>query len=246
MELHILGSGSAGNGYIIQNENEAIILECGIPFKVAAKALNNNLAKVKGCLVTHGHGDHAKYIKQYAKTFNIYTTAGTLKEIHIEDNSFHFHSVTYFEELKIGGFSIAPFATQHDTSEPCGFLVYHADMGALLFATDTYSLAYKFMALHLNHIMIECNHQEELVERSVYSGTIPQSIGERIKQTHMSLDRCIDFLHDCDLSNTTELILLHMSDNNSQPVEFQKEIIRATGKNAIIAQAGLIVDLIKL
>lgn len=246
MELHVLGSGSAGNGYIIQNKNEAIILECGIPFGIAAKALGNDMVKVKGCLVTHSHGDHAKYIKQYAKVFNIYATAGTLKERHIGDNSFHFHSVTYFEKFKIGGFSIVPFATQHDTSEPCGFLVYHADMGILLFATDTYSLAYKFMALHLNHILIECNHQGMLVDHSVYNGTIPQSIGERIKRTHMSLDRCIDFLHDCDLSDTTEIILLHMSENNSRPVAFQKEIIRATGKNTMIAQTGLIVDLIKL
>ena len=76
MQLITLGSGSSGNGYIIQNDDEALIIECGIPLKDAVEALGGNLKKVVGCLITHSHGDHAGFIRQYARPFNIFAHRG--------------------------------------------------------------------------------------------------------------------------------------------------------------------------
>lgn len=53
--LHILGSSSASNGYIIRADNDILILEAGVPFKECAKALNYNLEGVKAVCVSHGH-----------------------------------------------------------------------------------------------------------------------------------------------------------------------------------------------
>ena len=39
MQLVTLGSGSSGNGYILQNDDEALIIECGMPLKDAVEAL---------------------------------------------------------------------------------------------------------------------------------------------------------------------------------------------------------------
>ena len=77
MQLITLGSGSSGNGYIIQSEHEAIIIECGMPFKDVVAALKGNVKNIVGCIVTHSHGDHARYISQYAQAFNVYATQGT-------------------------------------------------------------------------------------------------------------------------------------------------------------------------
>lgn len=62
MELKVLGSSSSGNCYIIDNGKEALILEAGVRFQEVKKALGYNLRKVVGCLITHRHQDHAKYI----------------------------------------------------------------------------------------------------------------------------------------------------------------------------------------
>jgi len=35
MKLKVLGSGSSGNCYLLENESEALMLECGLPFKGA-------------------------------------------------------------------------------------------------------------------------------------------------------------------------------------------------------------------
>ena len=63
MELRVLGSSSSGNCYILDNGNEALIIEAGIRFIDVKKALDFNIRKVVGCLITHQHNDHAKYAK---------------------------------------------------------------------------------------------------------------------------------------------------------------------------------------
>ena len=53
--LTVLASGSSANGYIIQADNEVLILEAGVPFKECAKVLKYNLEGVKAVCVSHGH-----------------------------------------------------------------------------------------------------------------------------------------------------------------------------------------------
>lgn len=56
MFLRVINSGSSGNGYILESENEALIIECGCKLIDIKKALNFNISKVVGCLVSHEHG----------------------------------------------------------------------------------------------------------------------------------------------------------------------------------------------
>ena len=62
MKLVVLGSSSSGNCYVLDAGNEALILEAGIRLNEVKKVLGFNIRKVVGCLITHQHGDHAKYI----------------------------------------------------------------------------------------------------------------------------------------------------------------------------------------
>ena len=59
MKLKVLGSNSLGNCYILENKDEALILEAGIKLVNVKKALNYNISKIVGCLVSHEHNDHA-------------------------------------------------------------------------------------------------------------------------------------------------------------------------------------------
>lgn len=238
MELTILGSGSNGNGYILQNNNEALIIECGMPLQDAVTELCGNMQKVVGCLITHSHGDHARYIDQYARPFHIFATEGTLKEKKVHDSEFHYHSVPMLREFKVGNFIIKAFATEHDTAQPCGFIVYHPDFGTMLFATDTHHLRYKFK-IQFDYILIECNHIDSLVDRSIENHLIPRKVGVRAKATHMSLKRCIDFLDSCELYKTKAIILLHISKNNGNPELFITAVRKATGKPVYAASKGM-------
>lgn len=55
MNLKIINSGSIGNCYILENQNEALIIEAGVKFLEIKKALNYDIGKIQGCLISHEH-----------------------------------------------------------------------------------------------------------------------------------------------------------------------------------------------
>ena len=56
MLLKIIGSGSSGNGYILESENEALLLEAGVKVKDMKRSIEWNISKICGCLISHEHG----------------------------------------------------------------------------------------------------------------------------------------------------------------------------------------------
>lgn len=55
-KLKIISSNSSGNAYILECQNETLLLELGVAWKDIVKALNFNLSKVVGMCVSHAHG----------------------------------------------------------------------------------------------------------------------------------------------------------------------------------------------
>ena len=56
MLLKILNSNSSGNCYILQAEdNSSLIIEGGVNLKEVKKALNFNISKVAGVIISHEH-----------------------------------------------------------------------------------------------------------------------------------------------------------------------------------------------
>ena len=191
MLLRVLGSNSRGNCYLLQNEKETLIIECGISFKEIKIALDFNLRNVVGCLVTHCHGDHSKAVKDVMKSgIRVYTGKGTIEALELKNRLDK--PIKAFEQVKIGEFTILPFDVHHDVEEPLGFIVSHKEIGNLLFATDTSYIEYKFN--NLSHILIECNYSTEILLRNMDTDSIDSSTGLRIASTHMSLDNCREFI----------------------------------------------------
>lgn len=243
MTITTLGSGSSGNGYVLQNDTEALIIECGINYKHAVEALKGNVGKVSGCLVTHSHSDHAGFIKNYAKVFNVYATEETLEECDVKPNTFHFCPIPLFKEFKVGNFVVKAFDTEHDTKAPCGFIIFHKEMGTMLFLTDTHHIKYKF-DFPIDYIFIECNHTDELVENSIKDGIIPRKVGIRAKATHMSLERCICCLKASNTHNTKAIVLIHISANNGDSEMFRKIVAQQIGKPTYCATKGFKLDFV--
>lgn len=144
MELTVLGSSSEGNAYVLQNAGEALLLEAGIPFKKVLAALGNNVKKIVGCLITHEHGDHAGRINEVLNyVVPVYASKGTIEAAKINScwrpTHIRMENGSY-QHLRLGGFTIIPFPTKHDSREPLGFYVWHEETGGVLFATDTFYL----------------------------------------------------------------------------------------------------------
>lgn len=243
MRLKILASGSSGNCYLLENQYETLILEAGITFKKIQEGINYKTGKVAGCLVTHEHNDHSKSVEQLIKnSIDVYTSKGTIDALGLKEN-YRLKTIRAQEKISVGGFTILPFETQHDAAEPLGFLIQHKDMGKLLFITDSYYCKYKFKGL--DHIMVECNYKKEILNQNIEAGIIPEWLRKRITKSHFELENVKDFLKSSDLSRTKNIILIHLSSQNSNKNLFKTYIEKVTGRPVYVAKKGLEIDISK-
>lgn len=238
MELKILGSSSAGNCYVFDNGKEALVVECGIPFKEVKKVVDFDISRIVGCLISHEHGDHAKEVQKFIDArIPVYMSNGTAESLFLNKNNHLLTTMIDCGVYHIHNFTIQAFSVQHDCAEPFGFLIHHPEMGMVLFATDTYYLAYTFK--NLNNILIECNYQFEILEENIATGRVSEATRDRTIKSHMSFDTCKETLLANDLSDMNNIVLIHLSNGNSNACEFQKGIHEATGKTVHVADKGM-------
>lgn len=244
MILKILSSNSSGNCYVLQASNGQILLiECGVHISKIKKAIGFMPAKVAGCILTHEHMDHAKSIKQLLSFgVNVWASAGT----HTACGSASHHRARVLVSgisQKVGDFEVIGFDVQHDVAEPFGFLVRHHECGTVLFLTDTYYSGYTFKGL--DNIIIEANYCQEIIDARVESGDNPKFLRDRVLQSHQSLQTCLKTLAANDLSRVNNIVLIHLSDGNSDEEKFKREVQRATGKIVHVAVPGMVINFSK-
>jgi phosphoribosyl 1,2-cyclic phosphodiesterase len=242
MQLKILGSSSAGNCYILENEKSTLIIECGLPLFEVKKAVDFKLNKINGCLVTHEHSDHSKYAKEYAAAgIPVMASEGTLDALKLTS-----HAAKRMRQNQIcdaGDFQIMGFKVKHDAAEPMGFLIKHPEAGKILFATDTSELEYDFNGL--TQIMIEANYSEAITYQLVMNGHLNARHQARVEQSHMSLETVGKFLKRTDLTSINNIVLLHLSNGNSNAREFKELIQQQTAKTVTIADKGININFSK-
>lgn len=231
MQLKVIGSNSSGNGYLLVSANETLLIECGVHFKLIKQALNFNLRNVSA-IVSHSHGDHAVSIKDVLNA-GIYVYAGietlTAKGVQGHHRARVLHEGNVQE---IGKFKVKPFEVVHDV--PCfGFMISHPEMGLCVFVTDTCYSGYVFKGV--NNFIVECNHAQDIIE----SNGTPEFLRNRIIQSHMNLEVCKELLLANDLHQVNNIVLIHLSDDNSDARRFKKEMEDLTGKTINIAKPGL-------
>ena len=182
MRLKIINnSNSAGNCYIMENDQDALIIECGVRFDLIKQALGFNLSKVVGCLVTHSHGDHCKATQELTHAgITLHATAGTCEELleHWQPNPHRLRSHHTELPFSLGPFRIIPFKTVHDTKEPCGFLIHHPECGVVLFLTDTVYSPFVFKGL--NQVIVEANYCEDILEEKRQAGGTIEMLRDRV------------------------------------------------------------------
>lgn len=240
MKLKVISTGSKGNAYILSNENEALLIEAGVNIKEIKQALDFDLSKVVGCIVTHEHLDHAKSAVDVARLgIDVYCSLGTMKARSL-GNINRVKQIKSREVFMVGNFKIMPFDVKHDANEPLGFLIEHPDCGKTLFLTDTYYCKYTFPGL--NNILIEANYSKEIIDKKFGPDSEKEFLRNRILKSHFSLANCKDMLSANDLSKVNNIVLIHLSDSNSDEKQFVKEVTELTGKNVCAAVNGMEIE----
>lgn len=234
MTLKIISSNSSGNAYLLQSATGTLLIECGVHISKIKQALNYNITNV-ACIVSHSHGDHACSIKAVMDAgINVFASAATFMVHHADKH--HRAKVIYDQKnFLVNGFKIKPFSVHHDV--PCfGFMISHEEMGNCIFLTDTFYCDYTFPGTH--QYIIECNHDQEII----YDNKTPGFLRERVIQSHMNIETCKGLLSANDLRQVNNIVLIHLSNTNSNALQFKKEIETLTGKNVFVADAGMVIE----
>lgn len=256
MTLTVIGSGSSGNCYLLQDSKEALVIEAGLPLdKTVKAALGWDIGKIAALVVSHKHDDHAKFAWQYAEAgFTVLASKDTIDNCHLR-------GIRCVREIRggtwyrVGGFKVLPFPLRHFDTDgtPCpalGFLIHHHGCGRVCFFTDCESFTREVMTddglrfvpydfPEVDHWLMECNYDDAIINRSK---RIPDFVKDRIKHSHMSLRNTLKVARSVDLSHTREILLVHVSDGNADDRKLVREIRAATGKRCYAAHAGLKLD----
>lgn len=248
MKLHILGSNSLGNCYVLEAASGSLIVEAGVRFLEVKKALRFKINGIVGAIISHHHNDHAKYVGELtASGILVMALSETLEAKQLLGAPFT-RAIVPLHGIKVGDFKIMPISLNHSNNDGSwcgclGFVIDHPESGRILFATDTMYM--DWIVPGLNHIMIEANYADDILERNIENGSVPPSMRPRLLKSHMELGTTKLILKENDLSDVSNIILIHLSDGNSDEQRFVREIAELTGKCVYAANAGMTIDLTK-
>lgn len=237
IKIRTIATGSKGNCYLLTNSRgEVLILECGIPWKKIAEAIQWNQSKVVGCCISHEHGDHARAVNDIRNhLIPIYCSQGTAQKLGLEQ-SMLFRRVGY----KLSGchahhFFISAIPAIHDAAEPLIFIIREWDAtkdgDVVLFATDTEFIPYRLRGI--TKMMVEANYNFDYINDSLVKGDLIKTRKNRTVKTHMEIGTLEAWLEEekkiGGLDLLSEVHLIHVSKQNGNPKEFIRLIQRITG-----------------
>lgn len=87
--------------------------------------------------------------------------------------------------------------------------------------------------------MIECNYSDDILDENIRRGNTPVLICKWVLNFYMELGVLLGILNVNDLMVVNKIVLIHLSDGNSDADLFQKIVEEATGKNVFIAAPGM-------
>ncbi|MBX3646237.1 MAG: MBL fold metallo-hydrolase [Rhodocyclaceae bacterium] len=234
MRFASLGSGSRGNALIIEAGATRLMLDCGFgPRETIAKLGRLGLSPedLSGILVTHEHSDHIAGAFKLASRYrlSVWMTHGTLAAA---PRGCREHPGTELidshQAVQIGDLEIHPFPVPHDAREPVQF-VFSDGWHRLGVVTDLGSSTphVEQMLSGCDALVLECNHDEELLQR----GSYPPHLKRRIAGHFGHLDNAASaaLLAALDTQRLQHLIAAHLSQQNNTPALAQAALAAVLG-----------------
>ena len=141
-------------------------------------------------------------------------------------------------KYQIGTFVVQPIKVAHSV-ENYAYVIDNDNIGRVLFITDCVRFLYKVKGC--NHLLLEANYSNDIVIDHMMNGCEIRSQN----QYHMELEDTIDCIKNNMSSELNNVVLVHLSDGQSDERMFADRIYDETGIMPKIASKGLIVELNK-
>lgn len=232
MRFALLGSGSRGNGMVVEVGATLLLIDCGLSVaqvKRRLAGLRRRPEDLSAIVVTHEHNDHAGGVTGLARAYGlpVWATAGTARAAGFmeaaECELFDCHAPFAVDEVEI-----MPFPVPHDAREPCQFVLGDGRrrLGLL---TDAGSLT-PYIAECLDvcdALVLECNHDSGMLREGNYPASLKQRVGGR--HGHLSNDQAAELLGQMNTSKLQHVVAAHLSEKNNTPDLARRALAGALG-----------------
>lgn len=215
--LTSLASGSSGNATLIESEQSAVLLDCGISRKKLLQRLEEreiDFEKIEAVVVTHEHGDHISGLRPVCSKVKlpVYCNANTgailARRKKLELN---YHLFDNGSRFSVGDIEIEGFSVPHDGVDTCAYSFYHGQ-GNITVVTDLGSLTplVKARAAAADVLFLEANHDlDQLMNCGRPWRTIQRIMGPH---GHLNNEQAAELLRETlPLGRLKNLMLGHVS-----------------------------------
>jgi len=222
MRFACLGSGSEGNGLVVEAGSTRVLMDCGFGLadSIARLArLDLQASDLAGIVVTHEHSDHIGGVGRLARRHKlpVWLTAGTLAMAQDLDGV-AVQVIDSHAAFAVDGLEIRPFPVPHDAREPVQYVFGDGDrrLGVLTDAGCS-TPHIEAMLCGVDALVLECNHDAEMLESGPYPASLKRRVGGRFGhlengQSALLLERlkheklqCVMAAHVSKKNNTSAL-----------------------------------------
>lgn len=222
MRFASLGSGSSGNGLVVEAGKTRVLVDCGF----SLSETRTRLARVgltpedlDAVLVTHEHSDHIGGVARLAikHDLTVWCTHGTLVNWRMQtDNLPWTEMIDSHRSFAIGKLEILPFPVPHDAREPVQF-VFSDGLHRLGVLTDTGHVTPHIAASlsGVNALVLECNHDADMLENGPYPPSLRRRVGGQYG--HLENGQAASLLEQMDVSGLRHVVAAHLSKKNNKP-----------------------------
>ena len=244
MRVYVLGSGSSGNGALLEADGVRILIDAGVGPRAAARRLellgSPSLFPrgVDAILVTHQHGDHIAQIEPLARALRapIYFHRG----IEARRVRARYEVRTYEPRTPfwVGGMEIRAVAVPHDAPQ----VALRFTMGGRSFglATDLGTVPAELVRLlsDCDVALVEANHCPDMLATGPYPPKLKRRVGGDFG--HLANEQTAELAAKLRNTRLHTLYLGHLSRRNNTP-ERALAVVRprCTGIHVAVVEHGV-------
>lgn len=223
LRFALLGSGSRGNGLLVECGPTTILVDCGFTLKETERRLARlgrvaeNLCAI---LVTHEHGDHVDGVGPLARKYNIpvWLTSGTHAALGATrtDRLPQHRLFSSQDDFSVDGIAVHPYTVPHDAREPCQFVFSDGARRLGLLTDAGHITAHIETQLRgCDALILECNHDADMLSRGPYSESLKQRVGGPLG--HLNNDASAALLVSLETGRLQHIVAAHLSEKNNTP-----------------------------
>lgn len=222
MRFASLGSGSQGNGLVVEAGSTRILLDCGFSLDETIHRLGRcSLVPedLRAIVVTHEHEDHGGGVARFAARYAlpVYLTHGTFRALDAVRSLLRdVILIDSHDAVAVGDIEIRPYPVPHDAREPTQFVFTDgaACLGVLTDAGQSTPHIQRMLS-GVDALMLECNHDLVMLANGPYPPWLKRRIGGRLG--HLANAAAAGLLAGLDCSRLQHVIAAHLSQHNNTP-----------------------------